>query len=161
MEKSSPHLGRLVGALPGRAPPPGHTADTRGTAQWSGCSTHSHRSWSTLPWLSTAATPATRKDVLLGSIPPWRHVCSKDPEQVLGGRSLKGGPAGYVVLVWCQVSVTAADKPGRPPHVLPAGLTAGPPPRSIKTPSRRLFTHAISLPPSPESRRRWPSSGSL
>lgn len=48
-------------ALPGRALPLVHTGDTHGTALWSGCSTHSHHSWSILLWLNTSETPAIRK----------------------------------------------------------------------------------------------------
>lgn len=78
--------GRAPGpGLPGRAPPPARTADTRGTARWSGCRTHSRHSWPPPRRPSTLGTPASRKGLL------WPPLALGDPHCL---RSAPGGCGG-------------------------------------------------------------------
>lgn len=56
-------------ALPCKALHPARTWGSRGTCQWSGCSTRSHRSWSIRHWQSTPGRPVTREHSRALSLP--------------------------------------------------------------------------------------------
>lgn len=72
-------------SLPCKVPPLARRGDTGGTAQWSGCGTHSRHSWSLLPWLSTSETPAT--EGLFGLDAHLLEACMLVPGQCLEGLS--------------------------------------------------------------------------